>query len=143
MLNKEGYKFDIAYTSTLKRAIRTLWHSMEQTDSMSIPIVNAWELNERHYGALQGLDKQETVNKYGKDQVNIWRRSYDIAPPPCEESSPHCPKHDPKYASNPDACKIRTESLKVIMNTVLINTTIYAVNYSLFHFNIKSLFRQH
>ena len=103
----------------LKRAIRTLWHSLEQTDSMYIPIHNSWQLNERHYGALQGLDKQETVQKFGKDQVNIWRRSYDIAPPECEASSSHCPANDPKYMSIPEARKIKTESLKTTLGRVL------------------------
>jgi len=113
LLKKEGFVFDVAFTSKLKRAIRTLWHSLEQTDQMSIPIVNAWQLNERHYGALQGLDKQATVDKYGKDQVTVWRRSYDVPPPPCDDASEHCPKNDAKYASNPQAAAIRTESLKV------------------------------
>jgi len=113
LLKKEGFIFDVAFTSKLKRAIRTLWHSLEQTDQMSIPVVSAWQLNERHYGALQGLDKQATVEKYGKDQVNVWRRSYDIPPPPCEINSEHYPMKDIKYASNPQAAAIRTESLKV------------------------------
>ena len=109
----------MAYTSCLKRAIRTLWHSLEQTDCMAIPIVNAWQLNERHYGALQGLDKQETVNKYGKDQVTVWRRSYDIPPPPCDDHSPHNPDKHPSYASNLEAASIRTESLKTTLDRVL------------------------
>lgn len=91
LLKSNGFEFDLAYTSTLKRAIRTLWHSLEQTDFMYIPIVHAWELNERHYGALQGLDKKATVEKYGSEQVNIWRRSYDIPPPPVELDSIHYP----------------------------------------------------
>ena len=119
LLKQNNVKFDLAYTSMLKRAIRTLWHTLEQTDCMSIPIVNAWELNERHYGALQGLDKQETVTKYGKDQVNVWRRSYDIPPPQCETSSPHYPGNDPKYAHLPAAKLIRTESLKTTLERVL------------------------
>eukprot|EP00596_Hydrurales_sp_CCMP1899_P007466 CAMPEP_0119041770 /NCGR_PEP_ID=MMETSP1177-20130426/13523_1 /TAXON_ID=2985 /ORGANISM="Ochromonas sp, Strain CCMP1899" /LENGTH=181 /DNA_ID=CAMNT_0007008073 /DNA_START=324 /DNA_END=869 /DNA_ORIENTATION=+ len=86
---------------------------------MNIPIINAWQLNERHYGALQGLDKQETVTKYGADQVNVWRRSYDIAPPPCEESSSHYPGNDPMYAHLADASKIKTESLKITLDRVL------------------------
>jgi len=119
MLAKEGLKFDVAYTSKLKRAIRTLWHSLEQTDQMSIPIINAWELNERHYGALQGLDKKETVAKYGTEQVNIWRRSYDIPPPECEPSSSHYPGNDVKYANIPAAASIRAESLKTTLDRVL------------------------
>lgn len=119
LLKNENFKFDLAYTSCLKRAIRTLWYTLEQTDSMAIPIVNAWQLNERHYGALQGLDKKETVAKYGSDQVNIWRRSYDVPPPPCETTSSHYPGNDPKYASNKDASKITTESLKTTLERVL------------------------
>jgi len=113
LLKQEGLVFDVAFTSKLKRAIRTLWHSLEQTNQMSIPIVNAWQLNERHYGALQGLDKQATVDKYGKDQVNVWRRSYDVPPPPCDLESEHYPKNDAKFAAIPQAAVIRTESLKV------------------------------
>lgn len=115
----DSFGFDVAYTSCLKRAIRTLWHTLEQTDCMSIPIVNAWQLNERHYGALQGLDKQETVAKYGKEQVNIWRRSYDVPPPEVDISSSHYPGNDPKYAHMPQAAKIRTESLKTTLERVL------------------------
>ena len=119
LLAKEGLRFDVAYTSKLKRAIRTLWHTLEQTDQMSIPVTCAWELNERHYGALQGLDKKETVAKYGTEQVNIWRRSYDIPPPPCETSSSHYPGNDSKYASNAQASAIRSESLKTTLERVL------------------------
>mmetsp|Transcript_842 Transcript_842/g.1455 ORF Transcript_842/g.1455 Transcript_842/m.1455 type:complete len:314 (-) Transcript_842:193-1134(-) len=97
LLKAEGLTFDIAYTSTLKRAIKTLWIILEQMDLMYIPIVNTWRLNERHYGALQGLDKQETVDKYGKEQVLVWRRSYDIPPPALEEDSEHYPGNDPRY----------------------------------------------
>lgn len=113
LLKENNFAFDIAYTSMLKRAIKTLWHTLEQTDCMSIPIVNAWQLNERHYGALQGLDKQETVAKFGKEQVNIWRRSYDIPPPAVDKKSPHFPGNDPKYQNIPGARDIQTESLKV------------------------------
>jgi len=119
LLAKEGFHFDMAYTSKLKRAIRTLWHTLEQTDQMYIPIVNAWELNERHYGALQGLDKKETVAKYGADQVNIWRRSYDIPPPECETTSTHYPGIDVKYKDNAVASRIRAESLKTTLDRVL------------------------
>ena len=118
-LAKEGFRFDMAFTSKLKRAIRTLWHSLEQTDQMSIPIINAWQLNERHYGALQGLDKQATVNKYGKDQVNVWRRSYDVPPPEVDITSEHYPKNDPKFSSLPQAAAIRTESLKTTLERAL------------------------
>jgi len=118
-LAKEGFRFDVAYTSKLKRAIRTLWHTLEQTDQMSTPVVHAWELNERHYGALQGLDKKETVAKYGTDQVNIWRRSYDIPPPECETTSSHYPGNDAKYQGNAKASSIRAESLKTTLERVL------------------------
>lgn len=118
-MKDEGYNFDVAYTSFLQRAIRTLWHSLEQTGNMHIPIINTWRLNERHYGALQGLDKQETVTKFGLDAVTNWRRSYDIPPPVCEETSPHCPLNDVKYASIPEAAAIRSESLKTTLQRVL------------------------
>jgi 2,3-bisphosphoglycerate-dependent phosphoglycerate mutase len=118
-LNKAGYSFDVAFTSFLKRAIRTLWHSLEQTDCMQIPIKNAWQLNERHYGALQGLDKQATVAKYGIDQVTVWRRSYDVPPPACDVSSEHYPANIDKYKSIPEACTISTESLKTTLDRVL------------------------
>ena len=87
LLKDAGFQFDIAYTSYLKRAISTLWICLTALDQMYLPVVHSWRLNERHYGALQGLDKQETVDKYGKDQVLIWRRSYDIPPPDCDKSS--------------------------------------------------------
>lgn len=119
LLNEGGYKFDIAYTSMLKRAIRTCWYSLEETDSMYIPIVNAWQLNERHYGGLQGLDKKDTVAKYGLDQVNIWRRSYATPPPDCAEDSEHAPCNDPKYNGMPAAQAIRAESLATTLDRVL------------------------
>ena len=97
MLKDEGFSFDIAYTSVLKRAIRTLWITLDQMDLMWIPVVRDWRLNERHYGALQGLNKAETAAKYGEDQVKIWRRSYDIRPPALEESDPRYPGKDPRY----------------------------------------------
>jgi len=97
LLNEEGFTFDLAYTSTLKRAIKTLWIILEELDLMYIPIINTWRLNERHYGALQGLNKQETVDKHGKDQVLVWRRSYDIPPPVVDRSSEHHPSNDPRY----------------------------------------------
>jgi len=81
ILKKKGYKFDIAFTSVLKRSIRTLWLTLEQMDLMWIPIINSWKLNERHYGALQGLNKAETAKKFGEEQVMIWRRSYAVPPP--------------------------------------------------------------
>jgi 2,3-bisphosphoglycerate-dependent phosphoglycerate mutase len=97
VLKKEGYTFDIAYTSVLKRAIRTLWNVLDQMDLMWVPVVRDWRLNERHYGTLQGLNKSETAAKYGEEQVKIWRRSYDIAPSPLEENDPRNPAKDPRY----------------------------------------------
>jgi 2,3-bisphosphoglycerate-dependent phosphoglycerate mutase len=113
LLAAEGLTFDVAYTSTLKRAIKTLFIILEQMDLMYIPIVNTWRLNERHYGALQGLNKQETVDKYGKDQVLIWRRSYDIPPPDLDEESEHYPGNDPRYADVDRADLPFAESLKL------------------------------
>jgi len=97
LLRQGGYVFDVAYTSTLKRAIKTLCIVLEEMDLMYIPIVNTWRLNERHYGSLQGLNKQETVDKHGKEQVLVWRRSYDVPPPSCDESSEYWPGKDPRY----------------------------------------------
>jgi len=119
LLKENNFKFDLAYTSYLQRAIKTLWHTLEQTGHMYIPIKNVWQLNERHYGALQGLDKQQTVQKYGKDQVLVWRRSYDVPPPDCEPGSPMLPLNDPKYAGLPEAQLIKTESLKTTLDRVL------------------------
>ncbi|ETP49356.1 hypothetical protein F442_05109 [Phytophthora nicotianae P10297] len=97
LLKKEGYTFDIAYTSYLKRAIRTLWHVLEQTDQMWIPVFKTWRLNERHYGALTGLDKQATVEKHGAEKVLEWRRSYNIPPPDLDTSSEYYPGNDIRY----------------------------------------------
>lgn len=99
LLREEGYTFDEAYTSVLKRAIRTLWHVMEEMDLMWVPVTRAWELNERHYGALQGLNKAETAAEHGEEQVKIWRRSYDTRPPALKESDERYPGHDRRYAS--------------------------------------------
>lgn len=98
LMREEGFKFDIAFTSVLKRAIKTLWTALEEMDEMWIPIINSWRLNERHYGALQGLDKAETAREYGDDQVKIWRRSYDVRPPLLERTDPRHPAFDPRYA---------------------------------------------
>ncbi len=97
-LKAAGYTFDVAYTSVLKRAIRTLWTVLDQTDLMWIPVHRSWRLNERHYGALQGLNKSETAEKYGEAQVKIWRRAYAISPPPLTADDPRYPGHDPRYA---------------------------------------------
>ncbi|MDR1732853.1 MAG: 2,3-diphosphoglycerate-dependent phosphoglycerate mutase [Synergistaceae bacterium] len=99
LLKKEGFVFDMAYTSVLKRAIKTLWLVLEEMDMMWIPVVRSWRLNERHYGALQGLNKAETAAKYGDDQVKIWRRSYDVRPPLLTKDDERHPSGDPRYAS--------------------------------------------
>ncbi|KAL7554357.1 hypothetical protein ACHAWF_017799 [Thalassiosira exigua] len=113
LLKEGGYAFDVAYTSVLKRAIKTLWIVLEELDLMYLPIVNTWRLNERHYGGLQGLNKQETVDKHGKDQVLVWRRSYDIPPPECDKSSEYYPGNDPRYADVDESDLPLTESLKL------------------------------
>ena len=97
VLRQGGYVFDVAYTSVLKRAIRTLWTALDVMDLMWIPVHRSWRLNERHYGALQGLNKAETAAKFGEDQVKIWRRSYDIPPPELTADDPRYPGHDPRY----------------------------------------------
>jgi 2,3-bisphosphoglycerate-dependent phosphoglycerate mutase len=101
-LLKEGYTFDIAFTSVLKRAIRTLWIVMDEMDLMWVPVRRSWRLNERHYGALQGLNKAETAAKYGEKQVLIWRRSYDVRPPALTKDDPRWPGHDPRYKDVPE-----------------------------------------
>jgi len=112
LLKKEGYTFDVAYTSVLKRAIRTLWSVMDEMDLMWIPVYRSWRLNERHYGALQGLNKAETAAKYGDQQVFIWRRSYDVPPPSLNREDERFPGHDRRYASLKPAELPVTESLK-------------------------------
>ena len=112
VLKEQGYFFDIAYTSVLKRAIRTLWVALDEMDLMWIPVVRDWRLNERHYGALQGLNKAETAAKYGEQQVKVWRRSYDIQPPALEETDPRYPGHDPRYQGLPKNQVPLTECLK-------------------------------
>ena len=97
LLKGDGYVFDVAFTSVLKRAIRTLWIALDEMDLMWIPVRHSWRLNERHYGALQGLNKAETAAKYGEAQVKIWRRSYDIRPPALTEDDPRWPGRDPRY----------------------------------------------
>lgn len=111
-LKKEGFVFDLAYTSVLKRAIRTLWLTLDAMDLMWIPVYNSWRLNERHYGALQGLNKSETAAKYGEEQVLVWRRSYDIPPMPLAKDDPRYPGLDPRYRSlKPEELPL-TECLK-------------------------------
>jgi len=118
LIKAEGLKADIAHTSLLRRAIKTLFHVMDETDQLWVPTIKSWELNERHYGSLQGLDKQETVDKYGKDQVLVWRRSYDVPPPTVDKSSPHHPSNDPRYAGH-DFPEDFTESLATTLDRVL------------------------
>lgn len=112
LLKENGYAFDIAYTSVLKRAIRTLWHVQDEMDQMYLPVVHAWRLNERHYGALSGLNKAETAAKFGDEQVLIWRRSYDTPPPALEPTDPRAPYGDPRYAKVPKDELPLTECLK-------------------------------
>lgn len=112
VLKTEGFKFDIAYTSVLKRAIRTLWIVLDELDLMWIPVINNWRLNERHYGALQGLNKAETAKKYGEEQVKIWRRSYDIQPPALDKNDERYPGKDPRYADLKENELPLTECLK-------------------------------
>jgi 2,3-bisphosphoglycerate-dependent phosphoglycerate mutase len=112
VLKKEGYTFDIAFTSVLKRAIRTLWITLDELDLMWIPVIRNWRLNERHYGALQGLNKAETAKKYGDEQVKIWRRSYDTQPPALEKSDERYPGNDPRYADLTEDELPLTECLK-------------------------------
>ena len=99
LLKAEGFNFDLAFTSVLKRAIKTLWLTLEEMDLMWIPVNHSWKLNERHYGALQGLNKADTAAKYGDEQVKIWRRSYDIRPPMLEQTDERFPGKDPRYAN--------------------------------------------
>ena len=99
LLKEGGYVFDLAFTSVLKRAIRTLWYALDALDLMWIPVAKSWRLNERHYGALQGLNKAETAAQHGDAQVKIWRRSYDIPPPPLTPDDERHPSHDPRYAA--------------------------------------------
>ena len=109
---KEGFNFDLAYTSVLKRAIRTLWIVLDKMDLMWIPVIRTWQLNERHYGALQGLDKAETAEKHSAEQVKIWRRSYATPPPPLDDDDERLPAKDPKYFEVPIDLLPKTEALK-------------------------------
>jgi 2,3-bisphosphoglycerate-dependent phosphoglycerate mutase len=118
-LKTEGYTFDVAYTSVLKRGIRTLWIVLDVMDLMWIPVYRTWRLNERHYGDLQGLNKSETAAKFSEKQVLIWRRSYDIPPPALKTSDPRYPRNDPKYKDLDPKDIPLTESLKDTINRVL------------------------
>ena len=115
LFQDEGYTFDMAYTSVLKRAIRTLWIVLDKMDLMWIPVTRSWRLNERHYGDLQGLDKAETAEKHGAEQVKIWRRSYATPPPPLPKDDDRLPTKDPRYAGIPENQLPDSEALK---NTV-------------------------
>ena len=112
LMSAEKYEFDVAYTSVLKRAIRTLWIALDELDLMWIPVHRSWRMNERHYGDLQGLNKAETAAKHGEAQVKIWRRSYDIPPPPLAYEDPRHPSHDRRYATLKRGEVPLTESLK-------------------------------
>jgi 2,3-bisphosphoglycerate-dependent phosphoglycerate mutase len=112
LLREGGYVFDVAHTSVLKRAIRTLWIVLDELDLMWIPVAKSWRLNERHYGALQGLNKAETAAKHGEAQTKLWRRSYDVPPPPLDRGDPRHPSRDPRYASVSPSDVPVTESLK-------------------------------
>jgi len=119
LLQEEGFSFDIAYTSLLKRAIRTLWLVQSEMDLMWLPVAKTWRLNERHYGALQGLNKAETAQKYGDDQVFIWRRSFDIPPPALESDDNRFPGYDPRYASLAKEELPACESLKMTISRTM------------------------
>lgn len=119
VLRAEGYTFDIAFTSVLKRAIRTLWFVQDELDLLWIPTIKAWQLNERHYGALQGLNKAETAAKFGDEQVLIWRRSYDTPPPELTPDDERYPGHDPRYAGLSKEELPLTESLKETVARVI------------------------
>jgi 2,3-bisphosphoglycerate-dependent phosphoglycerate mutase len=119
LLSEAGYDFDIAYTSVLKRAIKTLGIIQDVMDRDWLPVIRAWQLNERHYGALQGLNKAETAKEYGEDQVKVWRRSYDVPPPALELTDERHPKFDRRYASLTPEQLPATESLKITLDRVL------------------------
>ncbi len=112
LLKAEGYDFDLAFTSVLRRAIKTLWLALEEMDRMWIPVEHSWRLNERHYGALQGLNKAETAARFGEDQVLVWRRSYDTPPPALEKGDPRFPGGDPRYAGLSESELPLTECLR-------------------------------
>ena len=114
LLREEGFLFGHAYTSYLKRAVKTLGVVLDKLDQDWVPVSKSWRLNEKHYGSLQGLNKKETAEKYGDEQVHIWRRSYDVAPAPLGEEDPRNPRFDPRYRDVPEAELPRTESLLVV-----------------------------
>ena len=112
LLKEQGFAFDLAYASVLKRAIKTLWIALEEMDRMWIPVHSSWRLNERHYGALQGLNKSETAARFGEEQVLLWRRSYDVPPPALAPDDPRHPRSDPRYAALAESELPLTECLK-------------------------------
>ncbi len=118
-LKAEGYQFDLSYTSVLKRAIRTLWIMLDEMDAMHLPVQRSWRLNERHYGALQGLNKAETAAQHGEDQVLVWRRSYDIPPPALDDNDPRYTELKARYAELDPLTLPRTECLKDTVDRVL------------------------
>jgi 2,3-bisphosphoglycerate-dependent phosphoglycerate mutase len=119
LLREGGFLFDVAFTSVLKRAIKTLWIVLEEMDLMWIPVMRSWRLNERHYGALQRLNKSEATRELGEEQVRLWRRSFDVPPPPLVSDDPRHPCHDPKYAALHPADLPATECLKDTVYRVL------------------------
>lgn len=119
LMKAEGLRFDEAHTSVLKRAIRTMWTALDVMDQVWVPVSKTWRLNERHYGALQGLDKAETTAKFGEEQVNVWRRSYDVPPPPMAADDPGHPRNDPRYAGLDPRALPDTESLATTLDRVL------------------------
>ena len=119
LLKAEGYEFDLAYTSVLKRAIHTLWHTLDAMDRQWLPVHHSWRLNERHYGALQGLNKAETAKKFGDEQVLVWRRSYDTPPPALEATDPRCERADLRYAKLKVQDIPLTECLKDTVDRVI------------------------
>ena len=119
LLREGGYVFDVAYTSVLRRAIQTLWAVLQEMNLEWIPVTKAWQLNERHYGSLQGLNKAEMAEKFGEAQVKIWRRSYDVPPPALELEDERHPRFDPRYASLTPEEIPATESLKITLERVL------------------------
>jgi 2,3-bisphosphoglycerate-dependent phosphoglycerate mutase len=119
LLKAEGFEFDLAYTSVLKRAVWTLWHCLDTLDRTWLPVLNRWQLNERHYGALQGLNKADTAREYGDAQVLIWRRSYDTPPPPLTADDPRCERGDIRYAALAPEQVPLTECLKDTVARVL------------------------
>ena len=118
-LKEAGFTFDLAFTSVLKRAIRTLWIVQDELDLIWIPVIRDWRLNERHYGALQGLNKAKTAKKYGPEQVHIWRRSYDVPPPPLSADDPRNPRFDPRYRDVDPLLLPVTECLKDTLERVM------------------------